>query len=70
MSEQALLYVRVSSKPQEKDGYSLDAQENFGREYAKSMALKFLNSGKLANLLGKKIVFHLMKCSPLLKRIV
>ena len=30
----ALLYVRVSSKEQEKEGYSLDAQEKLGREYA------------------------------------
>jgi len=26
----ALLYVRVSSKEQEKDGFSLDAQEKLG----------------------------------------
>lgn len=30
----ALLYVRVSSKEQEDEGYSLDAQEKLGHEYA------------------------------------
>ena len=30
----ALLYVRVSSKEQEREGYSLDAQEKLGDEYA------------------------------------
>ncbi|RKX22164.1 MAG: hypothetical protein DRP35_02645 [Candidatus Zixiibacteriota bacterium] len=30
----ALLYLRVSSKEQEKEGYSLDAQEKLGKEYA------------------------------------
>jgi len=35
----ALLYVRVSSKEQE-DGYSLDAQEKLGHEYARRKNLK------------------------------
>ncbi len=30
----ALLYIRVSSKEQEKEGFSLDAQEKLGKEYA------------------------------------
>ncbi|TSA56872.1 recombinase family protein [bacterium] len=30
----SLLYIRVSSKEQEKEGYSLDAQEKLGEEYA------------------------------------
>jgi site-specific DNA recombinase len=30
----SLLYVRVSSKEQEKEGYSLDAQEKLGEDYA------------------------------------
>ena len=34
----ALLYVRVSSKVQE-EGYSLDAQEKLGRDYAQRMNL-------------------------------
>ncbi|MBI2471485.1 MAG: recombinase family protein [Planctomycetes bacterium] len=32
--EKALLYIRVSSKEQEKEGYSLDAQEKLGFDYA------------------------------------
>jgi DNA invertase Pin-like site-specific DNA recombinase len=32
--EHSLLYVRVSSKEQEREGYSLDAQEKLGEEYA------------------------------------
>lgn len=31
----AVLYVRVSSTEQEKEGYSLDAQEKMGVEYAR-----------------------------------
>ena len=31
----SLLYVRVSSKVQEREGYSLEAQEKLGKEYAK-----------------------------------
>ena len=31
----SLLYVRVSSKEQEREGYSLEAQEKLGKEYAK-----------------------------------
>ncbi len=30
----ALLYLRVSSKEQEKEGYSLDAQEKLAHDYA------------------------------------
>ena len=34
MANLSLLYVRVSSKEQEKEGFSLDAQEKLGEEYA------------------------------------
>ena len=36
----ALLYVRVSSKEQEREGYSLDAQEKLGFDYALRINLK------------------------------
>ena len=39
--EDALLYLRVSSKGQE-DGYSLDAQEKLGFEYAKKHNLSIV----------------------------
>ncbi|MCI7044616.1 MAG: recombinase family protein [Spirochaetes bacterium] len=41
MMEDALLYLRVSSKGQE-DGYSLDAQEKLGFEYAKKHNLNII----------------------------
>lgn len=40
--DKALLYVRVSSKPQEEEGYSLDAQMKLGEEYAKKKKLKIV----------------------------
>jgi len=46
--KKALLYVRVSSKEQEKEGYSLDAQEKLGREYAKRHALEIVRMWKVA----------------------
>ena len=45
---QALLYVRVSSKEQEKDGYSLDAQEKLGKEYAQKRGLKIVRMWKVS----------------------
>ncbi len=44
----ALLYIRVSSKEQEKEGYSLDAQEKLGREYAKRHNLEIVRMWKVA----------------------
>lgn len=38
----SLLYVRVSSKEQEKEGYSLDAQEKLGEDYALRNNLKII----------------------------
>ena len=40
----ALLYVRVSSKEQEREGYSLDAQEKLGLEYALRNNLKIIDT--------------------------
>ena len=33
--DKTVIYLRVSSKGQEENGYSLDAQEKLAREYAK-----------------------------------
>lgn len=44
----ALLYVRVSSKEQEKEGYSLDAQEKLGLEYALRNNLKIVKRWKVS----------------------
>jgi len=44
---QALLYVRVSSKEQEKEGWSLDAQEKLGIEYALRHNLKIVKTWKV-----------------------
>jgi len=44
----ALLYVRVSSTEQEKEGYSLDAQEKLGHEYAKRKGLTIAKSWKVS----------------------
>lgn len=43
----ALLYVRVSSKEQEKEGWSLDAQEKLGIEYASRHNLKIVKTWKV-----------------------
>ncbi|MCH9031166.1 MAG: recombinase family protein [candidate division Zixibacteria bacterium] len=40
--EKAVLYVRVSSKPQEEKGFSLDAQEKKGKEYAAKNGLEIV----------------------------
>ena len=44
----ALLYVRVSSKEQEKEGYSLDAQEKLGREYAQRKGFNIIKQWKVS----------------------
>ena len=44
----SLLYVRVSSKEQEKEGYSLDAQEKLGEEYALRKNLKIVKRWKVS----------------------
>jgi len=41
-TEKALLYVRVSSAPQEEEGYSLDAQKQHGADYAQSKGLEIV----------------------------
>lgn len=46
--EDAILYVRVSSKEQEKEGYSLDAQEKLGEEYALRHNLKIVKRWKVS----------------------
>lgn len=45
---QALLYVRVSSKEQEKEGFSLDAQEKLGIDYASRKGLKIAKIWKVS----------------------
>src|SRR3989338_9108200 len=45
---QAVLYVRVSSKEQEKEGYSLDAQEKLGNDYASRKGLKIAKVWKVS----------------------
>lgn len=44
----ALLYVRVSSKEQEKEGYSLDAQEKLGLDYALRNNLNIVKRWKVS----------------------
>lgn len=48
MPRQALFYVRVSSEAQEKEGYSLDAQERNGDEYALRKSLKIVRRWKIS----------------------
>lgn len=43
----SLLYVRVSSKEQEKEGWSLDAQEKLGLEYANRHNLNIIKTWKV-----------------------
>ncbi len=45
---EALLYVRVSSKEQEREGYSLDAQEKLGEEYARRFGLEIVKRWKVS----------------------
>lgn len=40
----SLLYVRVSSKEQEKEGYSLDAQEKLAIDYTNRKGLEIVKS--------------------------
>ena len=47
MSANAVLYVRVSSTAQE-EGYSLDAQEKLGRDYAQRKNLSIVRSWKVS----------------------
>lgn len=44
----SLLYVRVSSKEQEKEGYSLDAQEKLGDDYALRNNLNIVKRWKVS----------------------
>ncbi len=44
----ALLYVRVSTKEQELEGFSLDAQEKLGLEYAKRKGLEIVKRWKVS----------------------
>jgi len=52
--KKALLYIRVSSKEQEKEGYSLDAQEKLGREYAQKNNLEIARMWKVAESAWKR----------------
>jgi len=47
MMNRALLYVRVSSAGQE-EGYSLDAQEKLGHDYAQRKNLSIVRSWKVS----------------------
>ena len=46
--ENALLYFRVSTKGQEANGYSLDAQEKLVYDYAKENNLRIVKVWKVA----------------------
>src|SRR5690349_6376063 len=48
MINNALLYVHVSSADQEKEGYSLDAQERLGHEYALRKGLQIVKTWKIS----------------------
>lgn len=48
ISNSALLYVRVSSKEQEKEGFSLDAQEKLGLDYAKRKGFEIVKTWKVS----------------------
>lgn len=52
--EKAILYLRVSSKEQEKEGYSLDAQEKLAYEYAKHKGLEVVKVYKVSESAYKK----------------
>ena len=53
MIMKAALYARVSSKEQEKEGYSLDAQEKLGVEYALRNNIKIVKRWKVTELTHK-----------------
>ena len=57
-----LLYIRVSSKEQEKEGYSLDAQEKLGEDYAHRNNLKIVKRWKVSESAWKeeRIAFNQM----------
>jgi site-specific DNA recombinase len=48
MMNKSLLYVRVSSKEQEKEGFSLDAQEKLGLDYARRRGLEIVKTWKVS----------------------
>ena len=48
MVDKALLYVRVSSKAQEDEGYSLDAQEKLAYQYAAKHSLSITRVWKVS----------------------
>lgn len=52
--KRALLYVRVSSKVQEKVGHSLDAQERLGKEYATRAGLTIDRTWRVSESAWKK----------------
>ncbi len=54
MTPSALLYVRVSSKDQEKEGWSLDAQEKLGYEYAKRKGFNIVKMWKVSESAWRK----------------
>ena len=58
----ALLYVRVSSKEQEREGFSLDAQEKLGFDYALRKNLKIKKSWKVSESAWKqeRVAFNQM----------
>lgn len=59
--QKAVLLARVSSKSQEAEGYSLNAQESFLREYAASKNLHIVRMFKIAETASKQIertTFH------------
>ena len=58
----ALLYIRVSSKEQEKEGYSLDAQERLAQEYALRNKLQIVKTYKVSESAWKeeRTAFNLM----------
>ena len=44
----AILYVRVSSKEQEKEEFSLDTQEKFRLDYAKRKGFEIVKTWKVS----------------------
>lgn len=75
--EKAVIYFRVSSKEQEEEGYSLDAQEKLGNEYAARRNLEVIKSWKVSesawkgnkrNAFGQMIEF--VKTHPEIKHVI
>lgn len=48
MSKKGVLYVRVSSKEQEEEGYSVDAQVEYGRDYARRQGIEIARTWTIA----------------------